>query len=572
MSWKIEREPNGDEAIVIDGWTNGIGADPYSGLGYLLGVDLETPGEVAVGYPLTANATSGGTLTAPIADSTRFFPTYMNPTSIATGAAQSYAILDDSGQVWEATSISGTWTKLSSGASTSGAGDTDGIAYWLGYLFKTRGANIDYWDGSTWHNAFETTLQSGVQHTMYVATNNQLYITNGSKIARLYAPDPSIFVPITTVTATGSFSSSDTTGTLTAVWPYQTATIPGTFSNGDERDIVFSNGSAGISWTGGLTGSATSTITIDAFNFSTNIVEIPLTDVALSLAEVGGGNSSQSTLLIGGSQNAIYPWDKISTSFSLPIYVADGYIKRMVSANQNAFIFPGNTGGRGRIYITNGSQADLYYKIPDFIFGEQDPYYEWGDAVFHRNELLFSFFPNKNSGGGTIQNFGYVWALNLNTKAFRAISKGPVTATFINNATVLIAAVNPSTSGFSYIAGWDDSSTSPSITYSGTTAGVGTASLLTDKIPIGTFLQKKTFSQVEFKLRSPLQSGESLTMTPFIDDTIATNLTFSPTITTGSISGVAPVTFQGNQWLQLIVGLTGNSASSGVRLHEIRIR
>lgn len=515
MAIRLEKEPNGEEALVIT-FDDGIASDPYSGTNRMLSVDLETPNEVAVGYPITTSTTSGGTLGKPCARATRFFPTYGTSVGIPTGVAESYAILDATGNVYEATSITGTWTLLSSNATTTNASNKDGIAYWLGRLWKFRNTSIDYWTGTTWVNGWDPNtgvptgapMDSGVQHFAYVATNNQLYITNGNSISRIFAADPTIFNPTNTST----------------------------------------------------------------YSFSADILLLPVTDSALSLAEVGGGNSAQSTLLIGGSQNAIYPWDKSSTSFGLPIYVADGYIKRMVSVNQNVFIFPGNTSGRGRIYITNGSQADLFYKIPDYLFGEQDPYYEWGDAIFHRNNLLFGFFVTHNDGSGVILS-SQVWAYNLDTKVFRGISHIP-TGNAKASATVLIAAVNPSTKGFSYIIGWDDNASTPGIGYSGTTAGVNAsgATITTDLINIGSFLQKKTYTQLEYKLRTALAAGESLTVTPSVDGASVTALTFQPTVTTGAISGVANMTFQGGQWLQFDIVLIGNSATSGVRLKELRLR
>lgn len=517
MAYRLEKEPNGKEAIVIDGWENGISPDPYSGCNSMLGVNLETPKEISVGYGITQNATSGATLATPIARSTRLF-TYNTP-GIPAGSPQSFAILDASGQVFESTSIAGTYAYLSSNATTSGSSNLDGMAHWLGFLFKTRGANIDYWNGSTWANGWQTTLNGGFKHYMYVGSDNVLYITNGNYLASITAPTPTSFDP----TSSGTYALSVTK------------------------------------------------------------LQLPVTDFALSIAEVGGGNTPQSTLLVGGSQNAIYPWDKVSSSFALPIYVADGYIGKMVSVNQNAFIFPGNVTGRGRIYITNGSQADLYFKIPDYTFGVQDPYYEWGDAIWHRNNLLFSFFVDDNGTSTVLQGYSYVWALNLGShtaatgvvipeKTFRAISALPLTSTFVANATCLLSAQNLATPGFGYIAAWSDTGSSPAIGYSGTTAGVGNGTLLTELIPVGTLLQKRTFTQIEFKLRTALASGETISIAAYSDGFANSVMTFSPTVTTGSISGVAPVNFQNNQWLQLFVSFTGNSSSSGVRLKELRIR
>ncbi len=516
MAYKLEREPNGKDALVISGWENGTAPDPYSGLGRMYAVDLETPGEVSVGYPITTSTVSGATLGKPVADSTRFFPSYGTSVGIPDGAAQSYAILDADGHVFESTSIAGTWTYLANNANTTGASSKDGIAYWLGRLWKFRNNSIDYWNGTVWVNSWDpstgaptaTPMDAGAQHFAYVATNNQLYITNGNSLARIFAPDPAAFDP----------------------------TTPATYS------------------------------------FSADILSLPVTDVALSLCEVGGGGTPQSTLLIGGAQNAIYPWDKLSTSFSLPIYVGESYIRKMVSVNQNAFIFPGNAGGRGRIYITNGSQADLYFKMPDYVFGEQDPYYEWGDAIFHRNNLVFGCFVGKNDGTGVLL-VSQVFALNLDTKAFRSISE-ILSSTAKGNATVLIGANNPNTKGFSYIVGWDDNGSTPGIGYSGTTAGINSTggSILTDLIPVGSFLQKTTFTQIEYKLRSPLASGESIAIYPIVDGVAGTQLVFNPNPATGVISGYAPVTFEKAQWLQFQILIIGNSATSGVRLAELRLR
>ncbi len=488
----------------------GIAPDPYSGINRYFDVNLSVPNEVSVGYPVTTSAQSGGTLGKPIADSTRWFG-YGTP-GVPSGSPQSFAMLDDGGQVFEATSIAGTWTKLATSASVSGATNNDGIAYWLGYLFKTRGANIDYWDGSTWVNAWKTTLTGGTKHFMFVASNNVLYITNGNYIASVTANTPSAFDP----------------------------TNGGTF--------VFNN----------------------------QKLQIPVEDVAISLAEVGYGSSSASLVLIGGIQNQIYPWDKTSAFFNTPIYVADAYIKNMVSTNQNVYIFPGNQQGRGRIFITNGSQAEVFFKVPDYVFSLQDPYYVWGDAIVHRNNLFWGMYVVPNAGSSPL-NFAEVWALDLATKSFRSVSPLVSSQGTGANATSLISTANLSSPGFGFIAGSQDGSSSGTVEYSGTTSGLNSqgAQIITDLMPVGTFLKKKTFSQVEIKLRTPLASGESITVAALVDGGVSgsgTNMTFAPTLTSGALSAVAPVNFMANQWLQFQLLMIGNSATSGCRLYEIRVR
>lgn len=516
MAYRWEKEDNGEWCIVIDGWDKGIAPDPYSGMGRMLGVNLEVAGEVSVGYGLTTATTAGATLGKPIVGDKRYFPTYGTSVGIPTGSVQSYAMLDATGNVFEATTITGTWNALTNNATTTGASDKDGIAYWLGRLWKFRNASIDYWTGSAWINGWNpatgsptgTPLDAGVKHIGYVATNNELYITNGNTIARIFAADPTSFDPTNTAT----------------------------------------------------------------YDFNAEILALPVTDVALSLAEVGGGNSPQSTLLIGGAQNQIYPWDKISTSFSLPIYVADGYIGKMISVNQNAFIFPGASGGQGRIYITNGSQADPFFKIPDFMFRSSNiPYYEWGGVAFHRNEIIFGVYPTTNAANAGITLKNYLYALNLETKKFRVISTLTAGSANDNFASVVIPAVNPNTAGMSIIVGQYGTGSTNLISYSGTAAGIGSGSILSDFIPVGTFTRKKTFTQVEYKLRTPLESGENISIS-MDTESDSQSLTFNPTPTTGSLSGYASVSVQASQWLQFSIVLTGNSATSGVRLHEIRLR
>ena len=149
MSYRIERELSGDSVIVIE-FGEGMAPDPYSGMNRMYSVNLNVPKEVSVGYPLTANTTSGATLGVPIARSTAYFPSYGTAVP-GSGVPQRFAILDNNGRVWESTAVTGTFTFLSAGNSTTGSTSLDGIAYWCGFLIKTRqSSGIDFWNGTTW--------------------------------------------------------------------------------------------------------------------------------------------------------------------------------------------------------------------------------------------------------------------------------------------------------------------------------------------------------------------------------------------------------------------------------------
>lgn len=64
-----------------------------------------------------------------------------------------------------------------------------------------------------------------------------------------------------TLASTVSLSAGAVSATLTATWTYPTNYQLVTFSDGDQRTVLFTNGSAAISWTGGLTANCTTVLT-----------------------------------------------------------------------------------------------------------------------------------------------------------------------------------------------------------------------------------------------------------------------------------------------------------------------
>jgi hypothetical protein len=65
-----------------------------------------------------------------------------------------------------------------------------------------------------------------------------------------------------TFTLTGSLSAGATSATLASVWPNVTGSYSTTFSNGDVKTVSYTNGNTAITWTGGLTGTATNSISV----------------------------------------------------------------------------------------------------------------------------------------------------------------------------------------------------------------------------------------------------------------------------------------------------------------------
>ncbi len=62
------------------------------------------------------------------------------------------------------------------------------------------------------------------------------------------------------LTTTATMALNAVSATLTATWAYPTVQQLVNFSNGNQRTVLFTNGSAAITWTGGLTSSCTTAI------------------------------------------------------------------------------------------------------------------------------------------------------------------------------------------------------------------------------------------------------------------------------------------------------------------------
>lgn len=298
-----------------------------------------------------------------------------------------------------------------------------------------------------------------------------------------------------------------------------------------------------------------------------------------------------SNLLIGGIYNVIYVWDRSSTGANF-LLLPENNCHRMVTVNSNTYLFLGN---RGRIYLTNGANAQLYKKIPDHLSNTIEPIYVWGGAMYNKNQLYFSLsaFTNSVSGETGIAQYGGIWAIDTNTDALRLVNKlsydtyGGYTAEMCG-----MIANSTSTSGvpvqnFGLICGWEDSTETASPNYGSDVLPVNASPAVpnvpysnyesyidSDMIPVGTYLNPKTDANIEWKLTVPLVTGEGIKLQYRQDLSQSfTDITGSEVTTVGAFSGVVKVNFQKSQWLQIRV-LTKSTAStpSYTRIREMRIR
>jgi hypothetical protein len=304
------------------------------------------------------------------------------------------------------------------------------------------------------------------------------------------------------------------------------------------------------------------------YTFSNITAIMPAQEVAQCIAFLN------QYLLIGGKGNIVYPWDLNpgNNTYSPPlILLPETNIQAIVPVGNNAYIFAGN---RGIIYITNGSQANFYKKVPDHISGTVEPLFSWGGssvaaaptgvATYSKNRLFFGCYATPQAGGVTT-TYGGLWCIDLSTGSlFNAQQmsygsySGYVSAVGLTSAE---SSYGPNI-GYGLMVGWSDAGTP---TYGvdvdiATPYSSGQSFIVSDMIPIGTLLNPTTSHQVEFKLATPMVSGESvqLLVGSYLNDTFTSLGTASGSSSENVLSGNFPLTVQKQQWAVIKAILTSN--------------
>lgn len=533
-----------------------------------------------------------------------------------------YYILDNLGQVW----IHDTFT-LTGGVDTPvwfmteliiiGSKLASGLAVlngWLTIILDTK----QYWKStSTFDVAFVQngyTLTKKFHSTLY-GHQNTLYIADGQYINSIF-PNTTLLTGVANIQSYAAYTTTLTT--IGIVSPLISGSAP-VASFPDRIPVVFFTNS-----TGGLPATITaSTIyyiqltDIDAGRFQvysaliggsaldittgasgpqyfntfyplpggetaiTTVLQnlsLPYTETATCMTEIGN------SVLIGGIGNVIYPWDQVSAKPSDLIFLPESNTVNMITVESNAYIF---TGQKGNVYVTNGSSASKVLSVPDYCAGiagtpttYYEPYFSWGGAMFLRGRVWFSILDQTATKVG---NCGGIWSFvpsqnfstNQSDLALRLDNQSTY-GTYSGTCPVLLPSFSQNAITPQYYSAWYSSISAPTygIDFTGTTTGLA-ANIETDLIPTGTFLVKKTFQQIEYKLSTPLANGETVQIY-YRQNSTDTYVTCGTAITesTTGLSGYFKVPFQQGQWLQLKIVLTplASSSSSFIRLKEIIVR
>ncbi len=132
-------------------------------------------------------------------------------------------------------------------------------------------------------------------------------------------------------------------------------------------------------------GSVFDPATAGTYTYNNQALDLPQSEVAQCLEEQG------TNLLIGGQTfNQIYPWDRISDSYNLPLAVPEWNIRKMQNIGGTVYILPGTW---GNIYTTQGTYVKHFKKIPTYVVNNalaiQSNPITWGGAANSNGALVF---------------------------------------------------------------------------------------------------------------------------------------------------------------------------------------
>lgn len=120
---------------------------------------------------------------------------------------------------------------------------------------------------------------------------------------------------------------------------------------------------------------------VATFTYNYQALETPQNEVLNWLEELG-----VSLLAAGNTYNLIYPWDRVSDSFNLPIAVPEYGVKRLKNSGNLVYILAGT---KGNVYTTQGTYVTRFRKIPGYVVESSANPVTWGGIGLKNGNLLF---------------------------------------------------------------------------------------------------------------------------------------------------------------------------------------
>lgn len=492
------------EPLLIKDWQVGVADSPNLGFGLMRNIDIESfPGAIKVQKKMVTYFTPviSSTFTATAATDLITVPSATNPyegqavTVSSTGtlpagltAATNYFIIPVSSNTWKlATNITNARAATAIDITSAGTGvhtiTTVNPGTMKSRATNTSGINLmQDSNGRVWY----FTSGSG-----FLLNGNTLTNASGNGLVTFLNSDSSqeyliVFrsgnVDICAISGGGLGNANFENPTWTNGWQTPKATALGTVHYcivGQDNIMYFCDGRY-VSTILEKAGSVFDPANAATYTFTQGTLALPQSESANWLEELG------TNLLVGG--NKIYPWDRISVSFSLPINTPERGVSRMKNIGNIVYILAGN---RGNIYYTLGSYVRFVKKIPDYISNNASTLTStvitWGDIGARNGALVFGV------GTTTAGNSG-VYLLYPDG---RLVQENTPSASS-TNATVIIGADEY------YVIGYAGGADAPSTTNRYASYETVVQSQL---YRVADKTKKAKYSQVEVQIAKPASTG-----------------------------------------------------------------
>lgn len=417
--------------------------------------------------------------------------------------------LDTDRKVYTSTDSGSSWSLVSGNTTTAGTGTGNGLAIWKDYLFVMRNTAVDIYGPLSgvpaWTNGWGglTLTSDTFAHPALWGQDDILYIGNQRYVASVQEVPGATFDPATAATYTATAQALDLPANYRVRCLAELA---------DKLMIG--------TWVG------------------TSLGQFKIAD--------------------------IFPWDRVSPSFDLPLKLGESGVASMVTKDNILYVRAGTS---GKLFATNGSSVRQVAEIPLYI-SQLDggiAYEDYPGAMcIHYGRVFWgaSILTTQGRGCG-------VWSYDPDTGVLNrenSVSTG-------DDTNIEIGALF-SVFRDSYVVGWrDNTATAQGIDKLLNDSHALDATIESQEFWVGNMIHGATYSKMTFELSKPLVSGESVNVywrpnrsANYNSGHLGTFDEVGPTVfdAPASIENVASV--------QVRVILAGRaSAASGPELRELRI-
>ncbi len=482
-------------------------------------------------------------------------------------------VIDSNGRVWYR--FTDYFQLLSGNNLTNASGN--GIGIYNDWLFVFRANSIDLfgpldYTNPSWYTGWQTI--SGNINTIHKTKwgqDNIFYFTANNYIGSVST------IILGNLPISGTVAQGATSANLSSNFTGITGIYKTYLSSGETTYVRYTNGSTNISFDPlsiALPNGSTAKILFNPFytaSFNQQALTLPSSEIATTMEESSIGISSGSPLYIGTStSNYIYPWDRTSVTYNVPIPLPEIGTYQMLNINRLIYILSGQ---RGNIYYTDGNTPHLLSTMPKYPAKTPYPLFTWGGIMCLNNNLCFGIADQNNNASGC-------WAVQLLVNEYGQTVKGAIRgkgtpSTGNYNTTVLI----PQSDGLTYYAGSyngtngviDRLDTQSSQVYSNYESYIETAIA-----NVGTALQPKTFNTIEVKFDTPLYTGEKVrvSMRSNLKSTYTMQFEAIASDPTSMIDYASQINLQEMKWVQILVEMqtTTNNNRTFCRVKEIVLR